>query len=120
MSDNIYQITEFSFSEGVIKAHVLLNENHPIFGGHFPGQPVLPGVCQLRMVKELTEKALNTRLNMQQSDQIKFLSMIDPRKTPSLDVTITLQITEEKTTAQSMITMGEYTFLKSKAIYQNA
>lgn len=97
-----------------------MDENHPIFKGHFPGQPVLPGVCQLRMVKELTEKALNTKLKMLQSDQIKFLSMIDPRKTPSLEVTITLQTDEGKTTAQSVITRGEYTFLKSKVIYRNA
>jgi 3-hydroxyacyl-[acyl-carrier-protein] dehydratase len=35
------------------KVKVKLNQNHEIFSGHFPGNPILPGVCSLQIAKEL-------------------------------------------------------------------
>ena len=31
-----------------------LNAEHPIFKGHFPNNPVTPGVCMMQIVKNLT------------------------------------------------------------------
>lgn len=68
---------------------VTLNPAHAIFTGHFPGQPVLPGVCMLEMVKEILEELLQQQLRISKGPQIKFLSMIIPDKDP--DFTIELQ-----------------------------
>ena len=27
-----------------------LNPEHPVYEGHFPGNPVVPGVCQVQMI----------------------------------------------------------------------
>ncbi|MDR0605106.1 MAG: hypothetical protein LBG80_12460 [Bacteroidales bacterium] len=36
---------------------VKLNCNHKIFSGHFPDNPILPGVCALQIAKELLQKS---------------------------------------------------------------
>ncbi len=68
---------------------VTLNPAHPIFSGHFPGQPVLPGVCMLEMIQEILEEFLQQKFRISKAPLIKFLSMIIPDKDP--DFTIELQ-----------------------------
>lgn len=61
-----------------LEASFLLYPEHPIFGGHFPGQPVVPGVCMLQIIKEALEKAIGKKLFLAQTANIKFLSMLVP------------------------------------------
>ena len=67
-----------------------LNCHHDIFNGHFPGNPVLPGVCQVEMIRELAEKILGLRLLLSQASHVKFLSLINPLISPVLCLNLTL------------------------------
>ena len=55
-----------------------VNKDDPIFAGHFPGQPVLPGACMLQLLKEILEDGLKTPIRLKKASQVKFLSMVDP------------------------------------------
>ncbi len=57
--------------------------DHPSFAGHFPGQPVLPGVVLLSMVMEALQSRLQTPA---QIDQAKFLAAVLPGDTLALAV----------------------------------
>jgi len=117
---DLYDIKKIGFADGKLSASVSLNETHEIFGGHFPGQPVLPGVCQMALLKDLLERHLNKKLATQKAGQVKFLAMIDPRRTPDLDVQIQISENEGIVTAQSVISWGEIIFLKSKCRFADA
>lgn len=78
-----------------LDAHIVLQPGHPIYDGHFPGQPVVPGVCQIQMVHELVALALERPLRLVASDNVKFMSMIDPLVNPELDFSLTIRKREE-------------------------
>ncbi|MFT3902807.1 MAG: 3-hydroxyacyl-ACP dehydratase [Niabella sp.] len=92
LNNSLYTITSFEQEEGKVEARIHINAEHKIFEGHFPGQPVLPGVCMLQIMKELMEKSLSKNLFMHEASQCKFLSMVDPRQTA--DLMATLQYTQ--------------------------
>lgn len=68
--------------------------HHPIFQGHFPHQPVVPGVCMTHMCKELAERCIDKKLNLQKGDNLKFLNFIDPNKHPKVKVTLLFKGTQ--------------------------
>ena len=102
-------------------AIVTLNVNHPIYNGHFPDNPVVPGVCQIQMVKELAEKAVNQPLNLKESDNVKFLLMISPVQNPYLEINLIIQhVTEKLISVTASIASGASVFLKFKGKFEFA
>ena len=99
--DNFYSIIDQDEIDDAIGAvdnpvrkfifSIKLNPEHPIYKGHFPGNPVVPGVCQIQIIKELTSLILKKDLVIYKSDNIKFLSMILPAITPLLKVSIDIK-----------------------------
>lgn len=97
-----------------------MNENHEIFKGHFPGNPVVPGVCQIQMIKELIEKALNGFFRLTESDNVKFLSMISPIKTPVVEFEIQIKwISPTVFSANATIIAGNLPMLKFKGKFES-
>jgi 3-hydroxyacyl-[acyl-carrier-protein] dehydratase len=78
LKDSLYKIISLNHLENSIDAALELNINDPIFSGHFPGHPVLPGACLLQMVKEVLEKVFEKQIRLKVADQMKFLKMINP------------------------------------------
>ena len=96
---------------------VQLNPDHPVYGGHFPGNPVVPGVCQVEMIRELSSHLLKKEILLSQSDNIKFLSMIRPAETPVLTVSIDLKDKEpDSWSVTAVISREEQVFLKFKGV----
>jgi len=67
--------------------------NLDLFAGHFPGNPILPGIVQIEMVKFAVEQAHGNRFWIRAIKKTKFASLIRPdipihlsiRMTPSDD-----------------------------------
>jgi 3-hydroxyacyl-[acyl-carrier-protein] dehydratase len=122
--DNFYDIQSFTDVEtgGVerkFNAVALLNALHPVYDGHFPGNPVVPGVCQVQMVKELVEKALGHPVRLYESDNIKFLSMINPLINSRLEFGISIRpIAGNQYSAYAVIGSGSSVFLKFKGKFE--
>ncbi|MGI4862384.1 MAG: hypothetical protein ACRYFZ_00560 [Janthinobacterium lividum] len=61
-----------------VQATIRLNPEHAIFAGHFPGQPVVPGVCMLQIIKELLAGAIQQPVQLVRASNIKFLTVLTP------------------------------------------
>ena len=94
-----------------IKAELIINANHKIFEGHFPGHPVVPGVCMMQMVKEIIEKVIGEKTNLVRAGEMKFLAIIDPKENNMIWATLKYNIEENGNMAVSA------TFFKESLIH---
>src|SRR5688572_20330842 len=91
---------------------IALNAAHPIFEGHFPGQPVVPGVCMMQIIQELVSGVTGKNLLIQKAANMKFLNMIDPVQQPQVNIEITYSTVEEGVKATAVIKHEALVFLK--------
>ncbi|MGE9311155.1 3-hydroxyacyl-ACP dehydratase [Niabella sp. CJ426] len=118
--ENLYTLDSFNDDAQKAVASVTLNAHHKIFEGHFPGQPVLPGVCQLQMVKELLERATKQKLFLAEAANCKFLQMIDPTQTNVLVITIDYKKEEDAIACNAVIKSGDAVYLKMNGKFTDA
>jgi len=94
LKDNLYQLKSIEkLQENSFNVQIHLDKEHDIFKGHFPGNPVLPGVCMVQIMKEISSKITQENLQLKTSKSIKFLELINPNENPNLD--LKLEITEK-------------------------
>ena len=110
--NDLYTIQSLAEGGNQIRATVELMAEHAIFRGHFPGQPVLPGVCMMEMIAEITGQYLEKSFRISSAPVIKFLSMIDPRKNPSITLEIKYQTNAENVSTTGRIYFESQTFMK--------
>ena len=102
-----------------IKAEVTINAAHTIFDGHFPGQPIVPGVCMMQMVKEIIEQVTSQKTSLIKSSEMKFLAIIDPSKNNTISATLKYAINENNGLVVSAIFFKEeVVHFKFKGIFQ--
>ena len=89
-TNNYYSTERYEFAEDTVTSVIKFNPQHQIFEGHFPGQPVVPGVCMVEIVKKLTEQALDTNLLLTKGHQLKFLQLVVPDSNDAISVEIKL------------------------------
>lgn len=85
---DFFEIETQETAETTIDSQIALNVNHPIYKGHFPQQPVVPGVCMMQLLAELTSNALGRKVQLKKANQAKFLVPIVPENAPNLTVNI--------------------------------
>jgi len=61
-----------------IEASLIFDQGFPAFSGHFPGNPILPGIIQLASVRMLATRFLRQPLVPSCLSNIKFREMIRP------------------------------------------
>ena len=76
---DFYTIVELdSSNKESIKAIIDLNKQHEIYKGHFPGNPIVPGVCLTQLIKEVMENVENKNLSLIYASNIKFMAVVNP------------------------------------------
>ena len=93
---DLYRIVKKSVDKYSFSVTILINPEHIVFKGHFPEQPVVPGVVQLQIVKELMEKHLDKKLMLNKVTQVKYLVPVIPDEEVEIIVNISFKEIDEK------------------------
>jgi 3-hydroxyacyl-[acyl-carrier-protein] dehydratase len=101
---NFYHITSSTKEDQTFRVQATFNAAHPIFKGHFPELPVVPGVCQAQMLSETLSHLLGRRIEIKRAQHIKFLALLNPTKVKELS----LEIKIEKEEAGVMLISATY------------
>lgn len=118
--ENFYTIKSNQISEDKIN-HIFeieVNNKHAIFKGHFPGNPVMPGVCMMQIIKEITESIVGKKLFMEKCSNVKFLEIINPDKTPELTLELLIVEMDSNVKVKNTTKFKDTVALKLSAQYR--
>lgn len=82
----LYSIDSIKQKENGYDIQVTVFAGHRVFDGHFPNQPVVPGVCTLTVIKKALSEACGRPLMFQSIKECKFLSALIPTENLQLDL----------------------------------
>lgn len=100
--------------------HIALNPQHEVYQGHFPGDPICPGVCSIQTIRECAEVVVGTKLTISGVSQCRFSELLTPAKNIDLKLNLTLEKSAEdgyKVIASIASEDGQTLFLEYKGEY---
>ncbi len=104
---------------GEVTGRIKLNENHDVFKGHFPDNPVLPGVITIQIVLEFFANVMDKEFMVAEAKNIKFLKIIQPHINSELSITLKfVYLEEKKLKITATVFYGDDIFFKFSGIYQ--
>ena len=114
---NLFTFTDLQAEGDNLKTTIKLNAGHSIFKGHFPGQPILPGVCMMQMVKEVTEVYMDKKIKLLKAREIKFLSFIDPIEHASIQMELSIKIINNEIKVDALLLNDTTLFFKFSGLF---
>ncbi|WP_312555648.1 3-hydroxyacyl-ACP dehydratase [Empedobacter brevis] len=116
---NLYTIKKSEkVDDSNFKVQIELNPNHEIFEGHFPNNPITPGVCMMQIIKELTEGIVSKDLFLSKVSNVKFMATINPFKQAILDLNLTIVHDNNEVKVKNSSFFEATNALKFSAIYK--
>lgn len=110
-----YTIEGTATHEGAHIFRIRLNPECMVYQGHFPGQPVSPGVCNIQMLKELAEQTVGRRLFMSQLSLCRLTTLVTPQEYPTMTATLIIDEKDGAYKLRASLGNGEATYLEMKA-----
>ena len=116
---DFYKVVEVVIDKLIIVATINLNTNHEVYKGHFPNQPIVPGVIQLQIIKEILENHIEKKLLMSDLIQVKYLIPIVPGNYPQILISISQKNIDEKSIRiDASIGIDDIVFTKAKLTFK--
>tara|TARA_R110002167_G_scaffold163242_13_gene360001 strand:- start:422 stop:796 length:375 start_codon:yes stop_codon:yes gene_type:complete len=116
--EGLYTIIDFKQEGSQVNALVKLDKDHEVFKGHFPGNPVMPGVCMIQMIKELTEKATGSVLFLSVASNIKFMAIINPVINDTIQLVLNITVENDTVKVKNTVSFEDTLALKLGATFK--
>lgn len=117
-NDDFYTILSSIIEDDAHIFSIRLNKEHLIYKGHFPGNPVTPGVVQIEIIKELSTESLQKKIYLDTMGNCKFLAILDPNCDDQVDVVLKIsELEDNKIKVIGQIQNENNVFLKMNAVY---
>jgi len=112
----LYNISILSNTSNTFTASITFNPSHPVFAGHFPGQPIVPGVVLVEIAAATASQVTGKTLIVKEASVIKFLQVIDPNLYSNILLEGSIDKEEDKYKADLIFSSGENIFVKLKGL----
>lgn len=116
--DSLYRIEHEEITSGKATYTISLDAAHPIYAGHFPGNPITPGVVILQIISELAERALGRQLQVKEFVNVKYLNVLSPVEHPNATVELSLSEAAPEVKAKAAITADGVPMSKVSVVYE--
>jgi 3-hydroxyacyl-[acyl-carrier-protein] dehydratase len=113
--NDFYTMSNYEPAPGAVKAKISINKHHQILEGHFPGLPIVPGVCMMQIIREIMEVTSGKDLRLTAADTMKFLSVINPDQNSEVEVAINYAEFPDHYVVSATLFASTITFFKLKA-----
>jgi len=119
--NNIYSIKKCELDENnIILAEIAFNSNSSIYEGHFPFNPITPGVCLINCITDVLSAYTKEAYYLKHADYIKFINLVKPIEFPEVSVSVRIISTiESSILAEGTIFHENHIFLKLKGLFEN-
>jgi 3-hydroxyacyl-[acyl-carrier-protein] dehydratase len=114
LRDSFFTIAQCLKKEDAVTAVVKINAQHPVFLGHFPEQPVVPGVFTLQMIKECLEQALG-KIRFTVIQNCKFSNVMIPGSHAVIEIICNYERNDNNVRLNASVKSGDVTYLSLKA-----
>lgn len=108
----IFTIERINQTENIYIFRATLDPSHKILEGHFPSNPVVPGVCTMDMIKRCCAVIMGKEVRFDTIKEVKFLATILPTQHRELEVTIEVK---EEMNISVLVKCEDTTMMKLKA-----
>ena len=115
--DHLFEISHLKKVDDKIITEVIINASNSVFNGHFPGNPVTPGVIQIQLVKEILEEYFQRSMNLVSIGRCKFLEVLNPVVTPKITVEIIVKEIDGSIKIDAVGKNNTTNYFKFSAVY---
>lgn len=91
LKDKYYQIIDSKNEGNATRFRIRLLPGCSVYQGHFPGEPVCPGACNIEVIKECCTILYGCPLRISYIKQCRLTAVATPEACPELDVIIQMQ-----------------------------
>ncbi|MBL7858692.1 MAG: hypothetical protein JNM57_13475 [Cyclobacteriaceae bacterium] len=110
--NKFFFISSLEHYPSTVKAVVSLEPSHPVFEGHFPDLPIVPGVAMMQLVREILEVQVGRKFSITAVDNMKFLAVLNPLQNKQVEVSVTYAEEDGSVLVNASLFDGNVTFFK--------
>lgn len=95
--NDLFHILTEEINDNNASFSIRLNCEHTIFSGHFPDNPITPGVCVVQISTDLFSHVMQQEATLVNAKNIKFLNIIKPTEHDNITYELSWEKTENDT-----------------------
>lgn len=99
------EILDFVVDQNEAQGRIVFGTDSPFFDGHFPKDPILPGVAQLDTVVDLASQLVGHRIKPSRIKRMKFAQVARPL----VELTFVLRVKDDSQTVRWTLSQGQST-----------
>jgi len=118
--DDLFSILTEDQTDQQADFTIRLNAGHPIYTGHFPEDPITPGVCIVQIAVDLFSHITKQTCHLVKAKNVKFLQIIRPAEHPEVRYHLSWELGEASVFAVKVIVDNDTTTFSKMSLQISA